>query len=137
VGAVIWRGNKVLLIRRANPPFAGAWSIPGGRQEPGETVKAALLREIGEETGLTVEITSLIDIVDGIFTDADGGLTHHYTLIDYSARWLSGEAKAGGDAAALAWIHFADVAALDLWSETRRIIEMSAARHGPASPSPC
>jgi ADP-ribose pyrophosphatase YjhB (NUDIX family) len=100
----------------------------------GETVRAALLREIGEETGLTIEIIGLIDVVDAIFPDERGGLAHHYTLIDYSARWLHGEAKAGGDAAATAWTPFANISAFDLWSETRRIIEMSAARHGPASP---
>src|SRR5258706_12891345 len=103
VGAVIWRGDTLLLIRRGKPPLAGEWSIPGGRQEPGETVAQALLREVHEETGLTIEILGLIDVVDAIMRDSAGQLTRHYTLIDFSARWSAGTARPGDDAEAVAW----------------------------------
>jgi ADP-ribose pyrophosphatase YjhB (NUDIX family) len=131
VGAVIWRGPELLLIRRDKPPRAGEWSIPGGRQERGETVRAALLREVREETGLEVAIIGLVDVVDAIFPADTGGPSDHYTLIDFSARWRRGQARAASDAAALAWVEFKNLSQFDMWSETRRVIEKSARLHGP------
>ena len=52
VGAVVWRGERVLLIRRGKPPRAGQWSLPGGAQQLGETLLEAVTREVREETGL-------------------------------------------------------------------------------------
>src|SRR5262245_38784883 len=126
VGAVIWRGDELLLVRRGKPPGAGDWSIPGGRQEPGETVIGTLLREIEEETALTIAVLGLIDVVDAILRDPGGGLVHHYTLIDFSARWVAGEANAGSDVTETTWIRLSDLPRFSLWSETQRIIEMSA-----------
>jgi 8-oxo-dGTP diphosphatase len=53
VGAVVWRGDSVLLIRRGKPPRLGQWSLPGGAQQLGETLEEAIAREVREETGLT------------------------------------------------------------------------------------
>jgi ADP-ribose pyrophosphatase YjhB (NUDIX family) len=131
VGAVIWRGDELLLIRRAKPPLAGAWSIPGGHQELGETVMAALLREVREETALDVTILGLIDVVDAILRDEAGRLSFHYTLIDFSARWIGGTATAGGDAADLRWVRLAELPRFALLPDTQRIIEQSARLHGP------
>ena len=66
VGIVCFRGNDVLLIRRAKPPKRGQWSIPGGRIEFGETASAAALRELKEETGINAKLVGLIDVVDGL-----------------------------------------------------------------------
>jgi 8-oxo-dGTP diphosphatase len=129
VGAVIWRDDALVLIRRSKPPKTNEWSIPGGRQEVGETVAAAVLREVVEETGLDVELLGLIDVVDAIFPGEAGGM--HYTIVDFSARWVTGEARAGSDATALVWVPFRQLPQFELWSETRRIIEMSARMHGP------
>jgi len=127
VGAVVWRGpHRLLLVRRRKPPRLGEWSIPGGRAEPGETLAEALVREMEEETGLTVEVAGLIDVVDLIERDVEGALTAHYVLIDFSARWLRGEACAGSDAADCAWFAPADALARVNWEETRRIIRESA-----------
>lgn len=136
VGGVVWRGGEVLLIRRGKPPWEGEWSLPGGAQEPGETVVAALLREIEEETGVNATVLGLVDVIDAIFRDKDGGLAHHYTLIDFSLRYLSGTARAASDAAEVAWVPLPGIARYALWSETQRVIEKSARLHGPlASPS--
>jgi 8-oxo-dGTP diphosphatase len=123
VGVVCLRGDSVLLIRRGTPPRQGEWSLPGGRIEPGERAVDAALRELGEETGVEAEITGLIDVVDGLFPEAG----RHYVLIDYAARWVSGEPVAGDDALEARFVALDEVESLIEWSETRRIIRLAAA----------
>jgi 8-oxo-dGTP diphosphatase len=123
VGVVCFRGEEVLLVRRGRPPRLGDWSVPGGRIEPGERAMDAGLRELREETGIEAEITGLIDVVDGLFPEA--GV--HYVLIDYAARWVSGEPVAGDDAVEARWVALDRIDALIGWDETRRIIRMAAA----------
>jgi 8-oxo-dGTP diphosphatase len=126
VGAVIWRGpEELLLVRRRQSPRQNEWSLPGGRVEPGETVREALHREIAEETCLTVSIGDLIDVVDLI--ERDGGqLSSHYVLIDFSCHWRSGDARPLTDVAMCQWMDPARAIACVSWEETRRIIRRSA-----------
>jgi 8-oxo-dGTP diphosphatase len=124
VGVVCLREGSVLLIRRGKPPRLGEWSLPGGRIEPGERAVDAALRELMEETGVTARITGLLDVVDGIFPEAN----RHYVLIDYAAEWLSGEPVAGDDALEARFVPLDQVEALIDWSETRRIIALAAER---------
>ncbi len=121
VGVVCLRGDEVLLIRRGTPPRQGDWSLPGGRIEPGERAMDAALRELREETAVEAEITGLIDVVDGLFPEAG----RHYVLIDYAARWLSGEPVAGDDAIEARFVALDQVGTLINWSETLRIIRMA------------
>jgi len=123
VGVVCLRGDEVLLIRRGRPPRQGDWSLPGGRIEPGERAIDAALRELREETGVEAEITGLIDVVDGLFPEAG----RHYVLIDYAARWVSGEPVAGDDALEARFVALDRVEALVDWAETRRVIGAAAA----------
>ena len=123
VGVVCLRGDEVLLVRRGRPPRQGEWSLPGGRIESGERAVDAALRELREETGVEAEITGLIDVVDGVFPEAG----RHYVLIDYAARWLSGEPVAGDDAAEARFVALDEIEALVDWPETRRVIRMAAA----------
>ena len=120
VGVVCLRGDEVLLIRRANPPRQGEWSLPGGRIEWGERAADAALRELAQETGVEAALTGLVDVVDGLFGD------RHYLLVDYAARWVSGEPRAGDDATEARFHPLAEVAGLGLWSETVRIIRAAA-----------
>lgn len=126
VGTVVIRsgeaGDDVLLVRRGKEPRKGQWSIPGGRQEWGETVRQAAIREVWEETGIEVEIAGLIDVIDAISPGPDGEPVHHYTLIDFAARAVGGDLQAGDDAAEARWVPAADVDALLEWDETRRIV---------------
>lgn len=126
VGVVVLRGDEVLLIRRAKPPVSDNWSIPGGAQEIGETVREAARREVAEETGIGIEIVGLIDVVDGITRDDEGRAKFHYTLVDFAALWRSGEARAASDAAAARWAGLDEIAEIPLWDETRRIIARAA-----------
>lgn len=132
VGVVCLRGEEVLLIRRARPPLAGSWSLPGGRIEPGERAVDAALRELREETGVEAEITGLLAVVDGIIP-ADG---RHFVLIDYAARWRSGEPVAGDDATEAAFHPLAEVDRLVEWAETRRVIRLAAGRDSVAVRQP-
>jgi 8-oxo-dGTP diphosphatase len=131
VGVVCLRGDNVLLIRRGTPPRVGEWSLPGGRIEPGEGVRAAALRELREETGVEARLIGLIDVVDGVFPDAG----RHYVLIDFAAEWLSGEPTAGDDAAEAAFLPVSEALTLVAWSETRRIIEAAVAMRNNAAPA--
>ena len=99
IGCVVLRGPEVLLVRRARPPLMGEWSIPGGTQELGETTEDAARRELREEAGVEVgplRIAYALAVVD---RDTAGRVRFHYTILDYCARWLSGEPVAGDDAA--------------------------------------
>lgn len=125
VGAVIWREDRVLLIRRGKPPRENEWSLPGGRQELGETVAEAARREAREETGLAITVRDVVAVVDLIDRDADGRVQFHYTLIDVLAEWQSGEAVAADDAAEVAWVALDELPRYSLWSETERVIRLA------------
>jgi ADP-ribose pyrophosphatase YjhB (NUDIX family) len=128
VGAVVWRDDQVLLIRRGKPPKQDSWSLPGGRQELGETVAAAAQREVWEETGLHIDVHDVVAVVDLIERNDDGAVQVHYTLIDVLAEWQSGEAQAADDATAVAWATLDELPCYELWSETERIIRLAAER---------
>ena len=123
VGVVVLNSdNEVLLIRRGQAPNKGLWTIPGGRQEPGETLFETAHREIEEETGVSISDPVLIDVVDLIRHDEDGTLARHYTLVDYAARYKNGTPIAGGDADLTRWVPAAIIEDHVEWSETVRIV---------------
>jgi 8-oxo-dGTP diphosphatase len=104
VGAVILDGHRVLLIKRAHEPLKGQWSLPGGGVELGETLESAVAREVREETGLDVEVGPIIDVLDRIVKDADGGVEHHFVLVDFVCRQSGGEVCSASDADAAEWV---------------------------------
>ena len=122
VGAVVFRDDRVLLIKRGKPPRMGDWSLPGGMQEIGETVFEAAAREVREETGVTISDIALIDVVDSITRDGDARVQFHYTLVDVVAKWRSGEPAGGSDAMHAEFMSFDEVSKIVLWRETHRII---------------
>ncbi len=132
VGAVVWRGERVLLIRRAKPPRAGEWSLPGGAQELGEGVVEAARREVREETGLELARIEFLTVVDSIGRDEEGRVRWHYTLVDVWAEAAEGEARPGSDAAEVGWFALDELEGLDLWSETLRVVRLAAERRAAA-----
>ncbi len=103
VGAVIIEDGRVLLVRRAHPPLAGKWSLPGGVVELGETLRSAAEREAREETGLIVKASDVVEVLDRIIPGEDGSVQYHYVLVDFLCRRTGGALQAGGDASEVAW----------------------------------
>lgn len=136
VGVVVLKpsreGPRVLLIQRGKAPRAGSWSIPGGRQELGETLKDAARREVREETGVALAELVFLDVVDSMTRDKDGKLLHHYSLVDYLGVWQSGDPRAASDAADARWVSTSDLEAYALWSETKRMIDLAITRFSAA-----
>jgi ADP-ribose pyrophosphatase YjhB (NUDIX family) len=103
VGAVVRRGDEVLLIRRARGTAVGQWSIPGGRVEFGEGLKAALAREVLEETGLEVRVGRFLGWAERMGDDPG---PYHYVILDFAAEPVDPAAvpEAGDDADDVAWV---------------------------------
>ena len=125
VGIVAWRADQVLLVRRGRPPRCGEWSIPGGRQELGETVFEAAVREAREETGLVIRPREILTVIDAIDRDPAGSVARHYTLVEVLADAGPGEPVAGDDAEAVCWATLAEADRLIAWDETRRLIRLA------------
>ncbi len=123
VGAVIFKEDQVLLIKRRKAPLKGAWSLPGGAQNLGETYKEAAVREVSEETSIIIEVLQIIDVVDSIFKDDRERIQYHYTLIDVLGLWVGGTPIAQDDAMEAKWFDLDEIKGLGLWSETIKIIE--------------
>ncbi|MEL6365690.1 MAG: NUDIX hydrolase [Pseudomonadota bacterium] len=126
VGAVVFRGDEVLLIRRAKPPFKDHWSIPGGGLEFGERLEDAVAREVMEETGCTIVVEGLVHVFESLPPD-HGNPDAHYVMIDYLARWTGGEPRAGDDAADAQFFFFEEGAARVAWDETRTVLHRAKA----------
>jgi 8-oxo-dGTP diphosphatase len=105
--------HRLLLVRRANDPGRGLWSLPGGRVEPGETDQQALVREMHEETGLLVEPGRLVGRV----------VRGNYAIADYRCTVVGGTLRAGDDALDAVWCSAAELPALPLVEELLDTLE--------------
>jgi 8-oxo-dGTP diphosphatase len=140
VGAVIVQENRVLLIRRGQPPLLGEWSLPGGVLECGETLREAVIREAREETGLTVETGEMLGVYERIIRSEerseDGRVRYHYVLIDFLCRRVSGNLKAASDAADVRWFAPEELGALKLRPDTNEVIAKGLKRAMEAATPP-
>ncbi len=97
----VWiRGDRVLLIRRGRPPFRGRWAFPGGFVEQRETVEAAVMRELREETGLRARPIALV----GVYSGPDRDPRKPTTTIAFRMRGPGGLPRGRDDAAEAAWV---------------------------------
>ena len=122
VGAVVFKNDAVLLVRRGNAPSRGSWAIPGGSVRLGETLQAAAEREILEETGVVIRAGEPVFVFDTIQRDDTGRIKYHYVIVDLAADYVSGEPKAGDDAVDARWVTSLDLATLEVNPLTRRLL---------------
>jgi ADP-ribose pyrophosphatase YjhB (NUDIX family) len=130
VGAVILDGDRVLLIKRGQPPSQGKWSIPGGLIHLGERIEDAVRREVLEECGVRVRLLGLCGVIDRVRLAPDDGVQpvgqpvgqpggqparvhYHYVIIDFAAAIEAGAPRAGSDAAEVRWVPVSELARYD------------------------
>ncbi len=124
-GAVVVKDGRVLLVQRGHEPLKGQWSLPGGLLEIGESLHAGVVREVREETGLSVEPVELIELLDRIHREGER-VKFHYVIADYLCRVTGGALAAASDAAGVRWVERAEWnsdSALKLDPITVRVIE--------------
>ena len=107
--AVVMRGERALVVRRANPPMPGRWGFPGGVLELGETIAQGAMRELLAETGVTAVAAGPLTVIDTIDRDREGRVRYHYTLVAVIGHWQSGDGVPGDDADDVAWLTRAEI----------------------------
>nr|VFK54096.1 MAG: ADP-ribose pyrophosphatase YjhB, NUDIX family [Candidatus Kentron sp. TUN]VFK56116.1 MAG: ADP-ribose pyrophosphatase YjhB, NUDIX family [Candidatus Kentron sp. TUN] len=122
VGAVVFRNQSVLLIRRSQPPNQGLWAIPGGCVRLGETFQAAAEREIWEETRIRIRAHGPIYIFDTVDRDGEGRVRYHYVITDLLADYLDGWPTAGDDALEARWVTSAELDSLPVSQATMDLL---------------
>ena len=100
--AAVFRSGKLLIARRTKPPCL--WSLPGGAVEWGETLAAAALRELNEETGVEAEVVGYAGHSEVMLKNEKGNVFDHFVIVAFAARWRANEAKIGLEANAVEWI---------------------------------
>jgi len=91
VSAAIFRNGKVLVVRRARKPALNLYTLPGGAVEAGETLVEAAIREVREETSLSIEPVALAGHREVIARDDEGKVERHFVILCFASRWLAGE----------------------------------------------
>ena len=122
VGAVVFKDDKVLMVKRSNPPAKGMWAVPGGKINPGETMQQALIREIKEETGLDIEVREIVYVFDVIQYDDNDHISFHYVIIDFSCELQGGKLKAGDDALEVRWVSKKDLNQMNINEKTKTML---------------
>lgn len=125
VGAVVFKDNRVLLVKRGNPPARGVWAIPGGSVELGETLQKAAEREIFEETGIVIKAGEPIFSFESIHRDDKDRVRFHYYIVDLAASYISGEPTPGDDALDVGWFSREALGRLNVNPPTLKLLDQT------------
>lgn len=116
VGAIVFKDDCVLLVKRKNEPAKEQWAIPGGKVQFGETLKQAVEREILEETSIEIEAGQPSYVFEYINE-------HHYIIIDLDAKYIAGEPKANDDALEAKWISAKEIMQLNVADSSLKLLQ--------------
>ncbi len=119
VGALVYRGGRVLLVKRANEPGAGLWSLPGGVVKLGEPLLRAAVRELEEETGVRGRPLGVVNIDEAVVVDDGGRIRYNYVLVTVLVEYLEGEPRPMSDAVDAGFFTVKEVLSMDLTESTR------------------
>jgi ADP-ribose pyrophosphatase YjhB (NUDIX family) len=128
VSAAIFRDGKVLIVRRARPPAHGLYTLPGGGVELGETLEQAVIREVREETGLTIAPHGLVGFREAIARDAASRVQRHFVILPFAARWIAGEIALNDELAEADWRKLDSLAGLKTTEGLAEIVAAAAER---------
>ena len=128
VSAAIFRGGRVLIVRRARPPARGIYTLPGGGVELGETLEEAVIREVREETALEIAPVALAGYRQAIARDAKGGIERHFVILPFAARFISGEITLNEELAEAHWLLPAELTRLTTTEGLAQIVSAAAER---------
>jgi len=123
VGALVLRGDEVLLVKRRYPPAPNRWSVPGGHVEAGEELKEAVLRELREETGIIGYDPSLLALIEYIAYNDLGKIKYHYLIVDFLIRRFEGEVRPNYEVLSAGFFKLNDALELRLTVTTRKLLE--------------
>lgn len=123
--ALLRSGDCILLVQRGRPPFQGCWGLPGGGVELGETVEQAMMREVQEETGLSVAVSRFLGYADGIERNEAGQVRYHYVILYFEATVRGGTLRPADDAAAVEWVAVPEVRRRPLTDAVERCLGWS------------
>ena len=126
VAAIVFRGLDVLLVRRGNEPSKGELGIPGGVVELGETTQETIVREVEEETGIIVKPLRVIDVLDSIVRDDEGGVRFHYVITEFLCEPIGGALRASSDVSDARWAPLESLGDLNVMPMTKALIERAA-----------
>ena len=112
VSAAIIREGRVLVTQRARGPALGVWTMPGGVVEAGETLAEALIREIKEETAMTIEPVELAGHREVVVRDGDGRASRHFVILCFASRWIAGEPKLNEEQSDARWLRLEELSGL-------------------------
>ena len=127
VSAAIFRDGRVLIVRRAEPPAQGLYTLPGGGVELGETLEQAVIREVREETALDIEPLALAGYRQMIARDAAGKIERHFVILPFAARFIGGEVKLNAELAEAKWLLPAEISGLKTTDGLADIVATAAA----------
>ncbi|MEM0445399.1 MAG: NUDIX hydrolase [Nitrososphaerota archaeon] len=119
--ALVKRGEGVLLVKRGSMPAKGKWALPGGSVKWGEPIRETVRREVFEETGVRIEVSDLVDVVD-VIVRSEAEVQYHYVVICFRGHYLGGELRPGTDAEDARWVQVNNLKDFELTPTVKMVL---------------
>ena len=122
VGAVVFKGESILLIKRGQEPNKGLWTVPGGLIQLGEYSRDAIIQEIREECSIDINLLNVIDCFDFIDIATSKKIKYHYIVLEFLAEYMAGDVKAQSDAQSADWFSLDQIKNLHTTQKTLDLV---------------